>query len=307
MQGRRQGQHKKGTGYPALNHPARNTHSPARPTASPMRRRRLYLAGGAVGLAFAIIAVLLSIGLTSHTGPSPALAGSGAFRLDPASIAQVEGVPAAKLLGVANGEPTAAHAPITLPAGAGVLAREGKPEILYVGANYCPYCAAERWAVVMALSKFGTFSDLMGTSSSTSDVNPSTPTFTFYGSKYESHYLSFVAVETAGNTAASSGAYPRLESLTATQAALLNKWDAPPYVPAEDAGSVPFLDLGGKYVLIGSQYDASHIAGWTFTAAASYLTDGNNATSRRLLAAAGQLTQSICTLTSDRPTSVCKG
>src|SRR5258706_2836824 len=28
----------------------------------------------------------------------------------------------------------------------------GKPEFLYMGAEYCPYCAAERWAMVVALS-----------------------------------------------------------------------------------------------------------------------------------------------------------
>ena len=27
----------------------------------------------------------------------------------------------------------------------------GKPEIVFVGAEYCPYCAAERWPIVMAL------------------------------------------------------------------------------------------------------------------------------------------------------------
>jgi hypothetical protein len=32
--------------------------------------------------------------------------------------------------------------------------------MLYIGAEYCPYCAAERWPLVMALSKFGTFSNL---------------------------------------------------------------------------------------------------------------------------------------------------
>ena len=60
-----------------------------------------------------------------------------------------------------------------------------------MGAEYCPYCAAERWALVMALSKFGTFTDLQGTTSSATDTNPSTPTFSFYGSTYTSKYLSF--------------------------------------------------------------------------------------------------------------------
>ena len=40
------------------------------------------------------------------------------------------------------------------------LTSGGKPEVLYMGAEYCPFCAAERWAMVVALSRFGTFSGL---------------------------------------------------------------------------------------------------------------------------------------------------
>ena len=39
------------------------------------------------------------------------------------------------------------------------LTEAGLPEMLYMGAEYCPFCAAERWAMVMALSKFGTSRD----------------------------------------------------------------------------------------------------------------------------------------------------
>ncbi len=30
------------------------------------------------------------------------------------------------------------------------LTSGGKPQIVYMGAEYCPYCAAERWAMVVA-------------------------------------------------------------------------------------------------------------------------------------------------------------
>src|SRR5215471_2257181 len=44
----------------------------------------------------------------------------------------------------------------------------GKPQFLYIGAEYCPYCAAQRWSTVVALSHFGTFDKLyQATSSST--------------------------------------------------------------------------------------------------------------------------------------------
>ena len=49
----------------------------------------------------------------------------------------------------------------------------GKPEILYIGAEYCPYCATERWPLAVALSRFGTFTGLRGIHSSATDVYPS--------------------------------------------------------------------------------------------------------------------------------------
>src|SRR6266852_5220447 len=46
----------------------------------------------------------------------------------------------------------------------------GKPEIFYFGAEFCPYCAAQRWSLVIALSHFGTFSKLPETYSSNLDA-----------------------------------------------------------------------------------------------------------------------------------------
>ncbi len=50
------------------------------------------------------------------------------------------------------------------------LISNGRPEVLYVGAEYCPYCAAERSAVAVALSRFGTLHGLGQTASSPNDV-----------------------------------------------------------------------------------------------------------------------------------------
>ena len=76
---------------------------------------------------------------------------------------------------------------------------DGKPLITYIGAEYCPYCAAERWSLAVALSRFGTFSNLSGTHSSDSDVYPDTQTLSFYGSSYTSPYVDFQPVEEATN------------------------------------------------------------------------------------------------------------
>jgi thiol-disulfide isomerase/thioredoxin len=75
----------------------------------------------------------------------------------PASVAQAVGTPSAVL-------------PPQLLKGQAPLREAGKPAVIYVGAEYCPFCAAERWPAVVALSRFGTFSHLGLTHSSNVDV-----------------------------------------------------------------------------------------------------------------------------------------
>ena len=81
--------------------------------------------------------------------------------------------------------------------GGGSIAKgpDGKPVFFFAGAEYCPYFAAERWSMVMALSRFGTISNLTLSASTGSDVYPNTPTFTFVGSSYTSKYIDFQSVE----------------------------------------------------------------------------------------------------------------
>lgn len=35
----------------------------------------------------------------------------------------------------------------------------GKPAVVYITAEFCPYCAIERWGLVIALMRFGNFTD----------------------------------------------------------------------------------------------------------------------------------------------------
>lgn len=69
--------------------------------------------------------------------------------------------------------------PVTPPVqitGQPALASHGRPELVYVGAEYCPFCAAERWPLAVALGRFGTFSRLGLTDSAPSpEAYPLTP------------------------------------------------------------------------------------------------------------------------------------
>ena len=118
------------------------------------------------------------------------------------------------------------------------LTSGGKPEVLYIGGKYCPFCAAERWAMVNALSRLH-LHRLKTTHSSSTDVYPNTPTFTFAGSTYTSKYVTFTPVEQFGSSNTDI-----LRQPTSAQQALATKYDL--------STAIPFIDLGNKYVEIGN-------------------------------------------------------
>lgn len=256
------------------------------------RRARILISGGSVA---AVLAIVLSLVLVKALGTSPAARpGPAAGSALPASVVSV---PPGTLTAVGTG----AAAPGTVTrAGGAPLISGGKPEILYVGAEYCPYCATERWPLAVALSRFGTFSGLHGIRSSSTDVYPSQPTLTFYGSTYTSRYLTFTPVETTTENPGTP-----LQSPTPAEQALLSRYDAPPYVPAADAGSIPFIDLGGRYLIHGAQYDPQVLQGLTWAQVAAALRDPSSAIAQGADGAANMITAAICKLTGSQPAAVC--
>ena len=193
-----------------------------------------------------------------------------------------------------------------------LLGPAGKPQFLYIGADYCPFCAAQRWAIVVALSHFGTFSKLYQTTSSSVDVYPDTSTFTFSpslygGSLYTSSYVDFVAVETQGNQQDASGNYPVLQTPTTEQQQLLNTYDAPPYTTPTQAGSIPFVDIANQYVAIGlSQgFSPQDLAGQHWQDIATSLSDSTSTVAKGIIGTSNYMTAGICMTTHQQPGSVC--
>ncbi len=178
----------------------------------------------------------------------------------------------------------------------------GKPEILYVGAEYCPYCAAERWGLVEALSQFGTFSGLSATHSSTTDVDPGTRTFSFYGSTYSSPYLSFVPVEEETNQPSGNG-YATLQTPTAAQANVLQTLDVSPYTP--EPGSIPFISIGGRWLFIGASYNPAILQGLSMEQIAAQLNQPSSPVAQAIDGTANEMTAAICAVTGGQPASVC--
>jgi hypothetical protein len=155
-------------------------------------RRRVLITGGSIAAVLAIVIALIVVKTTSSSSPPPAAAGGA--QTNPAVASQVTSVPGATFDAVGAG--TAAGLKRT--SGQPLLTQDGKPELLYMGGEFCPYCAAERWALAAAVSRFGTLSGLRFIHSSPTDVYPSTPTLSFAKASYTSKYLAFAPVEWYG-------------------------------------------------------------------------------------------------------------
>ena len=157
----------------------------------------------------------------------------------------------------------------------------------------------------MALSKFGTFKTLSGTTSSDAAVHPGGPTFSFYGATYTSRYLSFVTDEenpSAVHQSASS--FGSVQTLTEQEHNIITSWDVAPYTA--QSGSIPFVDIGGEFVLTGVQYEAGAISQMSFRTATGVMTSGKSAVSHHVDAAAGYLLGDICAVTRQQPSYVCR-
>jgi len=183
------------------------------------------------------------------------------------------------------------------------LQQDGKPLIFYYGAEFCPFCAAQRWPMVVALSRFGSFSNLGLTSSAANDVFANTPTFSFHGASYTSQYVAFSAVETTTNQPDGKGFYTKLDTPTPEQQALVQKYDAPPYT--QSAGGIPFVDFGNKYATYGAMYSNNVLMGLTQQQIADALKDPSSEQAKAILGAANIVSAAICKLTNNQPASVC--
>jgi thiol-disulfide isomerase/thioredoxin len=148
------------------------------------------------------------------------------------------------------------------------LEQGGKPVVLYIGAEYCPFCAAERWPLAVALSHFGNWSQLGVTKSAATDIYPNTATLSFRAAQYHSSQLTLQTTELTDN------AGHALQAATSLDRQLIGQYDVPPYVnSADQSGAVPFLDIGNRYILAGAQFDPQVLAGLSATQIAADLRD----------------------------------
>lgn len=182
----------------------------------------------------------------------------------------------------------------------------GRPAVLFVSAETCQLCAAERWPLIAALARFGAFQGLQSTrlAPGGKDAKGTQPplTFTFYGATYVSPYIHLQARETTGTIRARSGGYRPLQPLGPAQQALLARDDAPPYFAG--SGSIPFLLVGAHYAWQGTAVSPQLLQGSEAAIAAS-LPAGRGAAAQAILRNGNEIAAAICAADGGQPTEVC--
>jgi hypothetical protein len=263
------------------------------------QRRRMRLALGACATVVGLIAVLVIVRLSLRDDDAVAATDGLTSSTVAAALASV---PPSILDQVGRGAATGLPARIQ---GQPALTQDGRPLVLYVGAEYCPFCAAQRWGLVVALNRFGSFTGLGAANSAADDAFPGTATVTFHGARYTSPYLSFEGVELAGSVRR-GGSYEPLDRLTPEQQQVLVTYNAPPYVPAASAGAVPFVDFGNRFLMTGSAFSPGLLKGLTHEQIAAALVDPASPVAQALLGAANAFTAALCDLTNGEPGEVCR-
>jgi hypothetical protein len=186
---------------------------------------------------------------------------------------------------------------VRLPASAKLVNSDGKPLVVFVGAEYCPFCAAERWVMVMWLSRFGTFKNLSEIQSSSTDVDPNTDSFTFYKSSYSSPTIDFSSNELQDRNQAA------LQTMTTQISNIFTKYDQPPYTT--QSGQYPFIDIGGLFSLHTTSYDPALLANLTWSQIAAKLSNASDPVTQAIVGNANILTAATCIATGDQPSTVC--
>ncbi|MGH7641545.1 MAG: DUF929 family protein [Candidatus Dormibacteria bacterium] len=263
-------------------------------------RRPWGLISGVIGVVavFLVVVVVLELTLTGNLKQDKAVLPAPASLITSLTTIPVHTLEAVKAGSISN-------TPLNIPASykPAALTSDGLPEIGYVGAEFCPYCALQRWSLIVGLSRFGTWSGLHIIRSSVYDSPSNVPTFTFaYGAKFRSTYVAFVPREYQSNVSLNNdGApYAALQSLPETLATA--------YSGIDSGGDYPFLDYAGTFVQIGSEARSTNVSalqGLTWDQVATQLRNTKSVAAQEILGGANYVTAATCVVTGEKPGSVC--
>lgn len=259
------------------------------------KRRTTVITWASIGLVIALLGTLV---IVKAVHKPAAVTGSGLSAADPAVVSRISAISPSVLDTVGDG---GVPAPFLLPAGRpAALTQNGLPRILYIGALYCPFCATERWPMVAALSRFGSFSGLKFLiSADTGETIKNIHTLDFSGVTYTSTSLVFTPVETQDRS------HNTIASLTSADDALFTTYDASPTLPQGSAPTtIPFVDLGNRWVMSGASFNATELEGMSWQQIAAAAAAGTGA-GTKIDGTANWLTAALCELTGNSPAPVC--
>jgi hypothetical protein len=280
----------------------------ARPNRRRYQRKPAWWSGR-MPVLLSVVGVLLIVGVFVVIAHSQNSSAGGAHTIPSASVLNAVEHPNSAIFDQVGAGTSTANLFKALPnkSDTSLPRQQGKPVLFYAGGEYCPFCAADRWSLIMALSRFGSFSGIETNASSTSDGYPGTPTFTFVKTTYTSPYLVFDAKEIAGATENTP-----LQSLTSGESSIFATYDVPPYDSLQ--GGIPFIDFGGLYMTSGGSYDVgvlhvnqsdSNSQALTYAQILSGLSKANSPIAQSIVGTANEYTAAICMMTNNTDKAVC--
>jgi Domain of unknown function (DUF929) len=244
------------------------------------------------------LALLVVATFSIVAGAAAAASHSDGSKPAPAHIAQlVTHVPASALDGVGAGQLLGGKAFIVTKLSGAPLQSGGMPEVLTMNLAWCPHCAANSWALAIALSRFGSLSHLRIIDTGTffckhaHPCYPHTNGLSFLAARLSSSTLSFthlVLQDVSGH---------KLQSPSAQEQAALKSFDP--------QGGAPAVDVGGVYGFVNSGYSPGVLAGKSWSQIASALAQPKSLIAKHVDGLANLFTAAMCKATGGKPSSVC--
>jgi Domain of unknown function (DUF929) len=275
------------------------------PASAPALRHipRRYLALGLIIVAICLLGALVLV--RDNSGPDTTSTVE-TFTPAPSSlVSTVSTVPASVYDAIGVSSPdnpvqapaaTAGSTPTWLAATGGAAPL---PVVFFYGAEFAPYAAVQRWPLVLALSRFGTFSQIGVMQSSATTAFANLSTFTFWNVHYASKYLVLEPVERFSSLNPTGARYLRLERPNARQVASIATYGASP-------NTFALLDVANRYVLNGASFAPGVLAGLSQSQIAGNLATPASPLAQAVVTAANEITASICAVDGQKPDAVCE-
>jgi hypothetical protein len=250
------------------------------------------------------VAVLVALVVLPVSAAQASARDDGSIPAPPDIVQRVTSVPARTLNAVGAGR-LSGRTVFTVSRLHTALTRAGKPELVSMNLAWCPHCAADSWALAVALSRFGTLSGLRVINTGTyyctlvhnpcnltpGQCYPNTHGLSFIDSRYKSRYLTFAPIvlqDVHGHN---------LERIPRRDVSALNAFDP--------QGHTPAVDVGGAFGFVNSGFSPGALAGLSWTQIANRLANPHAAVAQHVDGVANVLTAAICGVTKDRPRAVC--